>query len=103
KSNFRYLFIPYKHATPDAFLAKRARGFVINLTVDRKSTVFFCSMPAGLDGSPENQRCRSSRQQGNKPPPLIPRRKRGDREIRLLPLKRGKEGIPSSSGDGALP
>src|SRR5690606_2831325 len=35
--------------------------------------------------------------------PSFPRRKRGDREIRLLPLKRGKEGIPSSSGDGALP
>src|SRR5690606_4393033 len=41
KSNFLYLFISHKHATPGAFLAKRARGFVINLRLPIPLATFF--------------------------------------------------------------
>src|SRR5690606_5824250 len=43
---FLYLFIPHKHATPGAFLAKRAKGFVINLTRSLRPGLFW---PPGSD------------------------------------------------------
>jgi hypothetical protein len=51
-------------------------------------------MPAGLDGLPENQRCRSSRQQGNKPPPLIPPEKKGRSRNPAPSFEKGQGGHP---------